>query len=75
MKRIKIKFPSREDSQVIVEVARRGQVVCLADQTFIVPEPAIEYLTKRGAKFENLGEETWDRVVRALRGSATREVQ
>ena len=74
MKRIKIRFPNRDDSAVMMEVMRRGQVICLRDQTFIVPEPAIDLLTELGASFENLGEVPWDHVVRTLRNSVTPQV-
>lgn len=74
MKRIKIRFPNKEDSAVIMEVIKRGQVICLRDETFIVPEPAIELLDELGARFENLGEVPWDHVVRTLRSSLTPQV-
>ncbi len=70
MKRVKIRFPNRDDSKIMVEVMRRGQVICLRDETFIVPEPAIELLSELGASFENLGEVPWDHVVRTLRSAA-----
>jgi hypothetical protein len=75
MNRIKIRFASRDDSRVMADVMKRGQVICLRDLTFIVPEQAVSLLREMGARFEDLGEEPWDRVVRALRDSAASNVQ
>jgi hypothetical protein len=74
MKRIKIRFKSREDSRVMIEVIKRGEVFCFPDITFVVPAPAIELLDGLGATYENLGEEPWDRVVSALRNTASSKV-
>ena len=74
MKRIKIRFHSREGSRVIADVMKRGEVIVLPDLTFIVPEPAIMILDEAGATYDNLGEETWDRVVHALRNASTTKV-
>src|SRR5437868_6484886 len=71
MKRIKIRFANRDDTSIIMDVIKHGQVVCLRDNIFIVPEPAIKLLNELGAKYENLGEESWDSVVRTLRAAAT----
>ena len=71
MKRFKIRFDQADDSEAIMDVIKYGQVIGLRDNTFIVLEPALEHLTQMGAKFENLGEESWDRVVRTLRAAAT----
>jgi hypothetical protein len=74
MKRIKIKFKTREDSRIVAEVMKQSEVFCFPDLTFVVPEPAIEVLDSLGAEYENLGEESWDRVVRALRSAASSTV-
>ncbi len=75
MKRIKIRFQNREDTHVIVEVMKKGQIIALRGLIFIVPEPAIEVLDRIGARYENLGEIPWDHVVRALRDPASAAVQ
>ncbi len=67
MKRFKIRFADSSDREVILDVIKYGQVICLRDNTFIVLEPALNHLNELGAKFVNLGEESWDRVVRTLR--------
>lgn len=74
MKRIKIRFADRDDSAAILDVLKHGRVYAFRDNVFIVPEAALDLLDKRGAKYENLGEETWDRVVHALRTAASSKV-
>ena len=75
MKRIKIRFQNREDSAIMIEVAKRGQVVGFRGLVFVVPEPAIELLDSLGAKYENLGVMHWDELVRALRNPDSAAVQ
>jgi len=42
---IKIRIPRQTvRSKAFVEMARRGRIVCLPDDVFIVPEPALELL-------------------------------
>lgn len=69
MIRIKIRFNGREDNRIIADVMKRGEVVGLPELAFIVPEPAIAFLDEAGANYENLGAESWDRVVHALRSA------
>ena len=76
MKRIKIRIEDRaERTRGIYEVMKRGEVICLRDHVFIVPEPAIELLDSLGVKYENFGVEPWDRVVRALRSPSATSAQ
>lgn len=52
MNMVKIRFASKEDSaKGIAKVVRRGQVVCLPGNTFIVPEPALDVLNDMGLTF------------------------
>jgi hypothetical protein len=74
MKRIKVRFHSREESRIMAEVMKRGEVIVLRDLTFLVAEPAIIYLENVGAKYDNLGEESWDRVVRTLRSTTPSKI-
>ncbi len=56
MQMVKIQIPERGDrSRSLVEMARRGRVVCLPDDTFIVPEPALELLRSLGVNYQELG--------------------
>ena len=56
MQMIKIRVPERSDRvKSLVEMARRGRVVCLPDDVFIVPEPALELLQSLGVSYQELG--------------------
>src|SRR5262245_36148697 len=56
MQMVKIRVPERSDrAKSLVEMARRGRVVCLPDDVFIVPEPALELLQSLGVNYQELG--------------------
>lgn len=68
MQMVKIRVPERGDRvKSLVEVARRGRVVCLPDDVFIVPEPALELLQSLGVNYQELGRGGFDYAEKALR--------
>jgi hypothetical protein len=70
MQMVKIRVPERSDRvKSLVEVARRGRVVCLPDDVFIVPEPALELLQSLGVNYQELGRGGFDYTEKALRDS------
>lgn len=70
MQMVKIQIPERGDrARSLVEMARRGRVVCLPDDTFIVPEPALELLQSLGVNYQELGRGGLDYAEKALRDS------
>ncbi len=70
MQMVKIRVPERSDRvKSLVEMARRGRVVCLPDDVFIVPEPALELLQSLGVNYQELGRGGFDYAEKALRDS------
>lgn len=56
MQMVKIHIPAREDRiRSVVELARRGRIVCLPDEVFVVPEPALELLDSLNVQYTELG--------------------
>jgi hypothetical protein len=71
MQMVKIQIPSREDRiKCLVELARRGRVVCLPDDVFIVPEPALALLQSLGVQVTELGRGGFDYAEKALRDTS-----
>ncbi len=76
MQMVKIRVPERsERAKSLVEMARRGRVVCLPDDVFIVPEPALALLQSLGVNYEELGRGGFDYAEKALRDSPTAKAQ
>jgi hypothetical protein len=70
MQMVKIQIPDRDDrAKALVEMARRGRVVCLPDDVFIVPEPALELLESMTVGYQELGRGGIDYAEKALRDS------
>jgi hypothetical protein len=70
MRMVKIRVPERSDRvKSLVELARRGRVVCLPDDVFVVPEPALELLQSLGVNYQELGRGGFDYAEKALRDS------
>ena len=70
MQMVKIQIADQDgQANGIVEITRRGRVVCLPDDTFIVPEPALEVLAKLGVHYVELGRGGHDYAEKALRDS------
>jgi hypothetical protein len=75
MQMVKIQIPSREDRcRCLVELARRGRIVCLPDNVFIVPEPALELLQSLSVQVIELGRGGLDYAEKALRDSLAAHV-
>ena len=72
MQMVKIRVPERSDrAKSLVEMARRGRVLCLPDDVFIVPEPALALLQSIGVNYQELGRGGFDSAEKALRDSLT----
>jgi len=70
MKLIRIAIPDKDNrTRGFPAMARRGRVVCLRDNQFIVPEPALAFLDSLNVSYDLIGEETEASVARALRDS------
>jgi hypothetical protein len=75
MQMVKIQVPDRADSaKCLVEVARRGRVVCLPDEVYVVPEPALALLQSLGIHYVELGRGGLDYAEKALRDSLAAHV-
>ena len=71
----RISFPSREVAvQGYYELARRGRVVSLPGGQFIVPEPAVEFLTTVGLAHQVHEWMHSDHVAQTLRDSPAHSV-
>jgi hypothetical protein len=71
---VKLQIPAREDRvKCLVELARRGRVVCLPDNAFVVPEPALDLLHSLQVQFTELGRGGLDHALTALRDSVPKD--
>lgn len=67
MQMVRIQIPDRDDrAKALVEMARRGRVVCLPDDVFIVPEPALELLELMTVEYQELGRGAIDYAEKAI---------
>jgi hypothetical protein len=65
---IKIRIPRQTvRAMAFVEMARRGRIVCLPDDVFIVPEPALELLDSLGCGYTEFGRGDLDYADKMLR--------
>src|SRR5207302_727459 len=56
MQMVKIRIPDRGDrAKCLIELARRGRVICLPEDVFVVPEPALALLQSLAVHFVELG--------------------
>ena len=56
MQMVKIRIPDQAGrAKALVEMARRGRLICLAGETFVVPELALELLQSLGVSYQELG--------------------
>lgn len=53
----------------------RGRVICLPDNLFIVPEPALELLESLGVTCEELERGGFDYAEKTLRDSSARAIE
>ena len=75
MQMVKIQIPERsERAKALVEAGRRGRVICLPDNVFIVPEPALALLHSLGITYQELGRGGLDYAEKALRDAAAAQV-
>ncbi len=75
MKFAKIQFDDRSvAAKALVGMAQRGRVVGLRDQMFIVPEPALEWLTENSLPYKLIEYLNQDDVVQTLRNNLTHTV-
>jgi hypothetical protein len=76
MQLAKIQSPERADRvKSLPAMVRRGRVVCLPEDVFIVPEPALELLDSLGVGYQELGRGGLGYAEKALRDSITRPAQ
>lgn len=76
MQMVKIHIPDRGDrGKALVEAGRRGRVICLPDNVFVVPEPALSLLQSLGIGFQELGRGGFDYAEKALRDATAAQVQ
>jgi hypothetical protein len=75
MQMVKIQIPDRgERAKALVEMGRRGRVICLPDDMFIVPEPALELIQSLGISYQELGRGGLDYAEKALRDASAAKV-
>jgi hypothetical protein len=56
-------------------MARRGRVICLPEDTFVVPEPALTLLQSLGVSYQELGRGGFDYAEKARRDSLAPQAQ
>jgi hypothetical protein len=72
MQMVKIQIPDKsERTKAFATLIRRGRVICLPADTFIVPEPALDVLKELGVNYVELGRGGHDYAQKALRDSLT----
>lgn len=70
MEMVKIHIPEQNNrSKGVLELIRRGRVMCLPADQFVVPEPALDVLRSLGVTFDELGRGGIDYAEKALRDS------
>ena len=70
MQMVKIHLPERSDRAKALEtITLRGRVICLPDNVFIVPEPALEVLRSLAVAYQELDRGGIDYAEKALRDS------
>lgn len=75
MQMVKIHIPDRtERAKALVEMSGRGRVICLPDNQFIVPAPALDLLQSLAITFQELGRGGIDYAEKALRDSSAAQV-
>lgn len=76
MQMVKIQIPDRsERASALVEMGRRGRVICLPDEVLVVPEPALALLQSLGVGYQELGRGGIDYGEKALRDSLAAHAQ
>lgn len=76
MQMVKIQIPDKKESaKAMVAMGRRGRVICLPDDVYIVPDPALTLLQTLGITYEELGRGGFDYAQKALRDASAADVQ
>jgi hypothetical protein len=76
MQMVKIHIPERNDRvKSLMEMARRGRVICLPNDVFVVPEPALDLLKSLTVNYTELGRGGFDYAEKALRDSLAAQAQ
>jgi hypothetical protein len=71
MQMVKIRIPDRDErAKALVEIGRRGRIICLPEDTFVVPEPALQLLQSLKIGYQELGRGGHDYAEKALRDAA-----
>lgn len=75
MQMVKIQIPDRNESaKALVQMSGRGRVICFADDIYIVPEPALDFLAKLNITYHELGRGGLDYAEKALRDASAAKV-
>ena len=75
MQMVKIQIPdSSASAKAFAALVRRGRVDCYRDNTYIVPEPALQVLEDLGIGYQELGRGGLDYAEKALRDSLAAQV-
>ena len=76
MQWVKLQIPDREEcTKAFAAMLRRGRVDCYRDNTFVVPEPALELLKALGVQYVELGRGGFDYAQKTLRDSSAAPAQ
>jgi len=76
MQMVKIHIPERSGRAKALEtLTLRGRVICLPENHFIVPEPALEVLQVLGVNYQKLERGGFDYAEKALRDSLAGDIQ
>ena len=68
MQMVKIHMPKQDNSAAaFLEMSRRGRIVCLPAEVFVVPEPALDLLSSMSVSYQELGRGGFDYAEKALR--------
>jgi hypothetical protein len=71
MQMVRIHIAGRaQRAKALVEMSRRGRVICLPANTFIVPEPALGLLQSLGIAYKELERGGFDYAEKALGDAA-----
>ena len=75
MQMVKIQIPDKtESAKALVEMSRRGRVICFADDVYIVPEPVLELLSELMIAYQELGRGGFDYAEKAIRDASAAKV-
>ncbi len=75
MQMVKIQIPDKKESaKALVEMGRRGRIICLPDDVYVVPEPALDLLRTLSISYHELGRGGFDYAEKTLRDSLAAKV-